>query len=413
MKINDVKLLRRVDEKFSLDQLVGDYGAAALRQIGNRVRGNPVGQASVQQRQIQDLFINNLVGDAILNVTQGIENGMIDPNLSKGQPATAPVDPATVTQTQPAQAQPAASTQGRDPDAGAKAKGSYDAQKQTSQNINNYVRKVSGDLNATKDPRQKMALTKEIVNFMADRKNYPEWENAVTTVQQIIRKNNQSDFANAAINRLKSGQVMAEAWQIYWINKLLENVGITWNQLGLSVLKENKQKFYIVETKYYKLNKLFENILNEAVSVGEFLKTRWLPAYAQKKGIDISGDAQDIDRIITDIDNTWEKDQGKTSLRKLGSLMFTLRNTVPGRGGSVASPGQQGVAGQSTSTVGTGQSAQPASATNSSGAPVTSSQMASIIEKYAEKLKATDAAKYNELMGKLLEKYRMWDQLKR
>ena len=51
--------------------------------------------------------------------------------------------------------------------------------------------------------------------------------------------------------------------------------------------------------------------------------------------------------------------------------------------------------------------------TPASTAPVTSAQMAAIIEKYAEKLKATDAAKYEELMKKLLEKYRMWDELKR
>jgi len=424
MKITEFKDIQRLEE-LRLDQVVGSYGAAGLKQLGNRLMGRAKGQASVAQRELMDKFINNFVGDAILNIDQGIQTGLIDPNIAT--PAATQVDPNTVQQQTPAAttatAAPGGST--RDPDAGAKAKGAYDAQKQTSQNINNYVRKVAADLNATTDKRQKMALTKEIVNFMADRKNYPEWENAVATVQQIIKKQSPDpNFANAAIERLKAGQVMAEAWQIFWINKLLESVNISWSDLGLSVLKESKsKKFKIVESKYYKLNNLFEGLLNEAVSISDFIKTRWLPKYARTRNLDYSSDTADVEKMADAIQASYATDKGQAALRKLGGMMFTIGN-LAGTGGGQAAGGQSGVsAASSTGSAGatgaapTASTAQPtssASATNqASTAPTTSAQMAAIIEKYAEKLKATDAAKYEELMKKLLEKYRMWDELKR
>ena len=429
MKITEFKDIQKLDE-LRLDQVVGSYGAAGLKQLGNRLLGRAKGQASVAQRELMDKFINNFVGDAILNIDQGIQTGLIDPNITT-KPAATQVDPNTVQQQTPqpapaAQAAPAGST--RDPDAGAKAKGAYDAQKQTSQNINNYVRKVAADLNATTDKRQKMALTKEIVNFMADRKNYPEWQNAVATVQQIIKKQSPDpNFANAAIERLKAGQVMAEAWQIFWINKLLEAVKISWSDLGLSVLKENKtRKYKIVESKYYKLNNLFEGLLSEAVSISDFIKTRWLPKYARSRNLDYSSDTADVEKMADAIQSSYSKDKGQAALRKLGGMMFTIGNLAGTGGGQAAgaagagqAAGTQPAAGAGQAGQGTGAGSAPAAQTSTtastpaSTAPVTSAQMAAIIEKYAEKLKATDAAKYEELMKKLLEKYRMWDELKR
>jgi len=426
MKITEFKDIQKLDE-LRLDQVVGSYGAAGLKQLGNRLLGRATGQASVAQRELMDKFINNFVGDAILNIDQGIQTGLIDPNVAT--PAATQVDPNTVQQQTPAAtaapAAPAAQAGStRDPDAGAKAKGAYDAQKQTSQNLNNYVRKIAADLNATTDKRQKMALTKEIVNFMADRKNYPEWQNAVATVQQIIKKQSPDpNFANAAIERLKAGQVMTEAWQIFWINKLLEAVKISWSDLGLSVLRENKTKKYkIVESKYYKLNNLFEGLLKEAVSISDFIKTRWLPKYARSRNLDYSSDTADVEKMADAIQASYSKDKGQAALRKLGGMMFTIGNLAGTGGGQAASAG----AGQAAGTqpaAGAGQAsgagAAPAAQTSTaastptSTAPVTSAQMAAIIEKYAEKLKGTDAAKYEELMKKLLEKYRMWDELKR
>ena len=120
------------------------------------------------------------------------------------------------------------------------------AQQQTQQGLNNYVRNVAAALNKA-PPNQKFALTKELVNFMADRQNYPEWENAVQSVQSILKGAKLNpNFAAKAIQSVKSGQHM-EAWQVNAINALLEAVGITWAQLGYTVLQENANSFFMFD----------------------------------------------------------------------------------------------------------------------------------------------------------------------
>lgn len=385
MKIKDVKTQPKVNE--DLSNWVGDYGASRLRQLGARLTGKNIGAATGEQRQVMDMFIRNMVGDAIMSVNQAIQSGMVVPtNAQAASPAAAPSQQPTI----PQQAQPATST--RDPQAGAKAKAKYELQKQVSQDLNNYVRNVSASLNAEPNNAKKMALAKELVNFMADRQNYPEWKNALVTAQQVIKKNiTDPNFANSAINRLKAGQVM-EAWQAYWINKLLESIGFTFADLGLTLLKENKNngKYIIAEAKYYKLNRLFEGILNEAMTVGQYLKDRWLPNYAKKKGINISQDTADIERVIKQVEDNWNKDQGKTTLPQLGSLLFSIYQAQP-QAGAQADAGQQTPAAQPIQ-------AQPAQAqpkASGSGAIINS------LQSLLTKLQSMDPALYADVIKKI------------
>lgn len=126
---------------------------------------------------------------------------------------------------------------------------------QTQQNLNNYVRGVSQQLSQVTDRNQKINLTKELVNFMADRKGYPEWNNALRTAEYVLKKNTDPKFATAAIQRLRAGQRMdlnpsglKEEWKIALLTMLIEGAGLTWKDLGLSVLLEsNSKKYKIVE----------------------------------------------------------------------------------------------------------------------------------------------------------------------
>jgi hypothetical protein len=232
-------------------------------------------------------------------------------------------------------------------------------QRETNQNLNNYVQGAAKALNTATDKNQKIQLTKELVNYMADRKDYPEWGNAVATVQQVIKKGGTDpNFANAALAKLKSGQTMAESWQMYWINKLLEAVDLTWGDLGLTVLKESKgTKFKIVETKYYKLNKIFESMMYEAEaeSIQSWFK-RWLAQYM--KGVDLSDPktAAQIDQYINAIQQSYKKDKGKAALNQLANAAFSLSYSNKG------TPGTAGAAAANT---------QPAAAdTGSNGGPL-------------------------------------------
>ena len=131
--------------------------------------------------------------------------------------------------------------------------GKPSAQLTTQQNFNAYVRGVASSLNAATDPNQKIALTKELVNYMADRKNYPEWQSALPSVKVMLKRANLNpNFTQQAIANVESGKLMAEAWQMDYINQLLEAVNLTWKDLGLTVVEDaaNKQ-FNILESSSY------------------------------------------------------------------------------------------------------------------------------------------------------------------
>lgn len=394
MKIQEMKPVKE-----DLADTIGDYGASRVRQLGSKIKGmfggggDGLAAMSGEQRQVMDMFIRDLVGDASGALAQAISTGLVNPQpLVPGKP---PRQEPTIPQPQAATptATPTATPSAAKPSTTAAA-AAYKAQQKTSQNINNYVRKIATDLNATTDKRQKVALTKEIVNFMADRKNYPEWQNTVAAVQQIIKKHNADpNFATAAITKLKAGQTMTEAWRVYFINKLLESVNLTFSDLGLVLLKENRKngRYIIAEAKFYKLNNLFESMLSEAMTIGQFLKTRWLPAYAKKQGISYESDIADIERVISEIEKEYATNKGKTSLPKLGQLLYAIRQSQPVTPKAPPPPPN---------------SVEPAVQTPQAQTPSTanSGDIASKVEQMMMKLKTTDATMYKNLLAKLNSK---------
>lgn len=115
------------------------------------------------------------------------------------------------------------------------------------QNLNNYVKGVAAELN--KPGADKIALTKELINFMADRKGTPEWDNASDSIKVILKRAGLNpNFANAALQRLQAGQTL-ESMQFMFINSLLESIGLTFADLGLNetVIENSGVKHYIVE----------------------------------------------------------------------------------------------------------------------------------------------------------------------
>ena len=355
MKLNEFKIKnkQRVDE-LALNQVIGDYGAAAAKQIGNRLLGRGEGNLSVKDKMAKDKFLQDFIGRASTALDSAVSSGLVDPNLGGAaapEPKEPTLDPEVGKTPTPSPAPspapsptPAPSPAGTPAptkpgmtsaqQASAQARG----QRETNQNLNNYVQGAAKALNTATDKNQKIQLTKELVNYMADRKDYPESGNAVATVQQVIKKGGTDpNFANAALAKLKSGQTMAESWQMYWINKLLEAVDLTWGDLGLTVLKESKgSKFKIVETKYYKLNKIFESMMYEAEaeSIQSWFK-RWLAQYM--KGVDLSEPktAAQVDQYINAIQQSYKKDKGKAALNQLANAAFSLSYSNKGTPGAM------------------------------------------------------------------------------
>jgi len=411
MKLNDFKQTEKKLDEFRLSSLLGDYGSAAAKKMFGQTDGK-----SVQSQMAMDIFLKDFVDDAIGGLVSGIKSGLIDPNL-KTKGTAKPVNPNSV---QPAAGQPGAATtapttqpaQGTAPaqkPGTSMAVGKFNQQKQTTQNMNQYIQSAAKTLNATQDKNQKIALTKELVNYMADRKGYPEWDNAVATVQQVIKKGAvDPNFANAAVGKIKAGQTMAEAWKVFYINKLLEAVDLTWGDIGLTVLKESTSKHYIIaETKYYKLNNLFENILNEAQSIGDYLKN-WYAGYM--KGVNYGPNQADVDKLINQVEATYGQDKGKGALEQLAQMSYSLsKGAAPGAADEKAKIDQANNAAtqsaQSQPAQGQAQTSAPAqgqTATQpaSQGQP-NSQQIAAKIKQDLTKLSKIDAKLYNDLIKSL------------
>lgn len=117
------------------------------------------------------------------------------------------------------------------------------------QNMNSYIKGVAAELN--KPGVNKVALTKELVNYMADRKGTPEWNNASTSLKAILKRAGlDPKFANTALQRVQAGQTM-ESMQIVFINSLLEEINLTFADLDLTetIVETKGVKHYIVEDK--------------------------------------------------------------------------------------------------------------------------------------------------------------------
>lgn len=312
MKINEISQPKQIDEGIG-SALIGDRAAAAIR-------GFFTGKGT-KETQYQQAFLKDFYQDAITSLDNGIRGGFINKDLRSAAPGGGggggggtggtEVDPSAT------------------PAPGAAAATATKAQQQTNQSLNNYIKQAAQTINSTTDKNQKIAITKELVNAMADRKDYPEWENALATVQQVIKRGNlDPGFATTAINNLKAGTTMTEAYNIYYINKLVESVGLTWKDLGLSVLKEGKN-YYIAETRYVRLNQLFESVIslteNQGVSVGKYM-TDWFAAYMA--GTKWQNYKAQVEPMIQAIEDSYPKGH-KNAIKQLAKTALAISKLSP------------------------------------------------------------------------------------
>lgn len=339
MKINEINQPNQIDEGIG-SALIGDRAAAAIR-------GFFSGKGT-KHTMYQQAFLKDFMQDAITSLDNGVRGGFINTgiasNLAAGGTAPAGDEEIDPTDTKPGPgepgAAPAAGTGTVATGAGAAAAKANKAQQQTTQTLNNYIKQAAKTINSTTDKAQKVALTKELVNAMADRKGYPEWDNALATVQQVIKRGNTDpNFATAAINNLKAGKTMAEAYKIYYMNMLIESVGLTWNDLGLCVVKRNNN-LYLAEQKFARMDNLFESIMqlneNQGVSIGEYMLD-WFNSYM--KGTKWEQYKNQVIPMIQQIEDSYRSDKGKKAIQQLARTAFSISKLSPTKpAGAPAAP---------------------------------------------------------------------------
>lgn len=493
MKIDEFKKI----EEFRLSDLFGDYGSGLMK---SKLSGKDAGA-----HMNQDMFIKDFTDDASTALDSAIKGGLIDPGAKAptGPGADAKtVDPGTVKPepgapgASPGTVTPGPETGAAAPAAGAAgaagkalspgthmATGDYKKQQQTTQNLNSYVQGISKQIAAAPDKAQKIALTKEIVNYMADRKDAPEWDNALKTVELVVKKNaGDPNFANKAISALRAGQpldlnpagsaspeqvrqqqsakdkanrakgpmmkgqmkrgaapagavpqskkgpalrAVKEAWKIYYLNKLVEGAGLTWKDLGLTVLKESKTRtFKIIDTKYLRLNHIFESIVEDAGAgntISYYLKNMWYPKYM--KNVDYKSQEPAIDKHIANVEASYAKDGGMAALTQLANLSFALSRgkAVPAGAADITkdagakdagakdATGAQAAGAQTGAQAAGAQTGAQAAGAQASVAPnimsqlgkMNSNQLAELSKNILARLKEVDAKLYSDTMKEI------------
>jgi hypothetical protein len=109
--------------ELNLNQMFGDYGAAAMKQAGNRLTGKAEGNLSVQDKIAKDKFISDFIGRASTNLNSAIQSGLVDPNIKAG--AVGAVEPQ-----QDATPEPSANTTPQQPATSASPKTPAEIQKE-------------------------------------------------------------------------------------------------------------------------------------------------------------------------------------------------------------------------------------------------------------------------------------------
>lgn len=378
-------------DELALSDVIGDVGSTALKKITGQAQGQ-----TIQQKMAQDMFLKDFIGKAYSSLDTAVKSGLVDVNL---QPNSQVVNPKNVIPTQ---------TTTQTTTLQKRTNQTPNSNQKNIQNVNNYVRNISTQLNKVQDKNQKINLTKQLVNFMADYKNTPEWNNAIKTVELVLKKNNDPNFATTAIQNLRQGKKIdlpakiSEAWQIYYFNTLIESVGLTWEDLGFSVVNSNK-KFKIIETKYLKLNNVFEQILNEAESITQYLQ-RFFKQYMHD--VNIIPYKADIDKIINNVQTTYSKDKGKKALNQLANVAWAISQVSsaaddeqPTAPPATAIPTQKpSVAQTSTAMVNTSPNLQNA---QNIVMQMNNNELSKLIITGLNKLKSNDSTLYSKIIKKI------------
>jgi hypothetical protein len=209
-------------------------------------------------------FINKFVDKLSTSLNLAIEQGRVDPRKSTKQAYSSELSKSRIAQTK------------------------------NTQNLNTYIKQMSSQFSAATDNNQKRMIARELLDYMADRKDYPEWQNAVGSAIQIIKRSGMD----------KAG-----------INQTIEK------------LRQGKPAVVIPETfEYDNTNLILENLINEAqtISVSDYVKKFISNYYAMAKSPE---DKIYLDKLTANIDKEYASSLG-VSNEKTSQAIASLAKSL-------------------------------------------------------------------------------------
>ncbi len=117
------------------------------------------------------------------------------------------------------------------------------------QAISKYMNNWATAIKAETDKNKKIQLAKEVVNFLADRKDTPEAQSAVPAAIAILKRSNMGPIQAKLISSLKSGLTMEESMQL--MERILLECDLTWSDLAVQVvINEHANQIEVYDIMY-------------------------------------------------------------------------------------------------------------------------------------------------------------------
>lgn len=389
MKLNEFKdSNEKTLNELSLGDVIGGYGAAAAQQIGQRIMGKAEGDLSIADKRAKTIFIQDFVGRASTNIKSALDSGLIsiNPNAAQngGQSSTtadnaagtsAPaqqtnkqantVDPATVKQNimdtilamdakQLAIVKKLLQNRARQKvseanfmsQAASVAKGAGKflgkGLKQVGKTIGNVVKATPGAVSTA------VGSTAGAVAGMptAIRKSYQVGKKYVgkgpmsmDDIQKAIFTMAPGD-ATELLGFIKQKEIENAKPAAKKTNRQTSTIP---NQAGSRAIGQMAQQLSAtrpvspvapvapagattMESKYHKLNYIFESIVNfDEAAPSETIATYLMNMIEQYNiGVDLSRYESQIKNLANEVEATYNRDRGKAALNKLANMLFSL-----------------------------------------------------------------------------------------
>ena len=325
--------------------MFGDYGSAAMKQLGNRLTGSAEGKLSVQDKIAKEKFISDFIGRASTNLNSAIQSGLVDPEMQAGAPAAEEPPPEGATPPSGQQTPPQAPGAPKTPEEIRKEKQAAAGQVAQQQMAANPAPAKPGAPEAPKTPEQirqeKQAAAAQTAQGQMAANPAPTQQAPAQSQTDVGGRPN--PYMSAAANQPAPAQQskMTPQQTAALKGRLKAGAGATAGQSGfknyvggsgerMTGVDANKAPVFKKiqrESKYDKLNYILESIINideaqEAQSISEYLQNM----FNQYLGVPITdpkAKAQ-IKTLADQAQASYAKDKAKAALTQMANLGFAI-----------------------------------------------------------------------------------------
>ena len=316
---------RRIDDEVrsleeALSNWIGDYGAAAAKQLGNRLTGSSEGQMSIQDKMAKEKFLQNFLGRASATLNSGIASGRITTNVT---PAAQPAAP-TATPTSTAPAAPAATPTSTAPAAPAAAKPSIAPK--TAPPSRPTIGNTPIHAMQVKSMQNNIARDKRVANMPPpNKKTFAADKRTPAQIAQMRRAGFSESSTYDKLNAIFESIINEDPWGSI-VNQLGGGTPST-APAGTSPAPSSSTGGTVTQTPTGQVHTASSTNPNQptagAETISQFL-TKWVKQYMTGTSFGDANSVKHIMSLIKNVEDTYSKDKGKAALTKLANDLYAV-----------------------------------------------------------------------------------------